>query len=433
MHRSARSPHTVHRCLSCRLPGTSVWIGLLILNLSGTSCTGRSAVLTGADRLIEEGWYEMTGLEPAPIGVVTNHTGRLQDGTHLVDALMEAGLPLAAIFSPEHGFEGSAPEGARIYSAGESYHGIPIHSLYGVSTRPGDEMLEGVSILLFDIQDVGARFYTYTSTMARTMEAAASRGLPYVVVDRPNPIGGVLVEGPLLEPELSSFVGLYPVPIRHGFTVGEYASYMVGEGFIPGGADLDLRVVEMKGWRRTMLYEESGVPWVAPSPNMVTPSTAVVYPGTCLIEGTNISEGRGTERPFELIGAPWADGARLSAYLDDLNLPGVRFYPTTFTPGRPGTSVEVKWDGQPCDGIRLEITDMHAFRAVVTGVAVVSAFRHLYPDEFAWRGAHFDRLAGVRWLREGIEAGLDPLELEGRWREATDQWRNRASSYWLYP
>lgn len=390
-------------------------------------------MLTGADRLIAEGWYETTGLDPAPIGIVTNHTGRLSDGTHLVDAMLEAGLPVAAIFSPEHGFEGAAPEGARIYSAGEDYHGVPIHSLYGASTRPSEEMLEGISVLLFDIQDVGARFYTYTSTMARTMEAAASRGLPYVVADRPNPIGGVSVEGPLLEPELSSFVGLFPVPIRHAFTVGEYASYMAGEGMIPGGEDLDLRVVEMEGWQRSMFYGDCGVPWINPSPNMATPATAVVYPGTCLIEGTNVSEGRGTEQPFELIGAPWSDGIRLSNYLNDLALPGVTFYPTTFTPGKPESSLEVKWKGQPCDGVRLEIKDVHSFRAVVAGVAVVSAFRHLYPDEFTWRRAHFDRLAGVGWLREGIEAGIEPLELEARWSEAAQSWRDRASSYWLYP
>ena len=346
-------------------------------------------------------------MEPAPAGIVTNHTGRLSDGTHLVDALLEAGLPVAAIFSPEHGFEGAAPEGARIYSAGETYNGVPIHSLYGATTSPTDEMLEGVSVLLFDIQDVGARFYTYTSTMARTMEAAAARGIPYVVVDRPNPIGGTAVDGPILAPDLASFVGLFPVPIRHGFTIGEYASYMVGEGFILGGEKLDLRIVGMDGWQRKMLYEESGVPWVAPSPNMVTRATAMVY--------------------------PWASSELIAGNLRQLNLPGVIFHPATFTPGKPGSSLEVKLKGQQCNGVRLEVTDTRSFRAVVTGVAVVSVFHNLYPDEFRWRAAHFDRLAGVRWLREGIEAGTGPLELEERWQEATIAWREKASSYWLYP
>jgi len=389
--------------------------------------------MTGADRLISEGWEAATGLQPLAVGVVTNHTGRLSDGTHLVDALLDHKVEVVAIFSPEHGFEGSAAEGARVYTAGESYRGVPIHSLYGVSTRPDDTMLTGVEVFLFDIQDVGARFYTFTSTMARTMEAAAAKGLPYVVLDRPNPIGGRIVEGPVLEAELSSFVGLYPVPIRHGFTVGEYAAWMRGEGHLPGGSDLDLRVVKMTGWERGMSFSETGAPWVQPSPNMATPVTALVYPGICFVEGTNLSEGRGTVQPFELVGAPWADRVEIAGWLDRLDLPGVRFHPITFTPGLPGTSVEVKWRGDVCQGVRIEITDAKAYRSVVTGLAVVSAFRRSHPDEFRWRGPHFDRLAGVRWLREGIEEGFDPRELEERWLPGMDTWRETAAGYLLYP
>ena len=403
----------------------------LLLSLSA-GCSGTRVVVTGADRLLSEGWEAATGLAPAPIGVVTNHTGRLADGTHLVDALLDADLPVVAIFSPEHGFEGSAPEGARVYSTGETYRGIPIFSLYGTTTRPLEEMLEGVSVLLFDIQDVGARFYTYTSTMARTMEAAAERGIPYVVLDRPNPIGGSAVEGPVLEPEYASFVGLFPVPVRHGLTVGEYARFIRGEGLFPGAERLDLRVVEMRGWRRSMYYEETGVPWIAPSPNMRTPATAVVYPGTCFIEGTNVSEGRGTGRPFELIGAPWANGEEIAAGLNALNLPGVRFEATTFTPGLPGSSVEVKWKGQRCSGVELVVTDRDDFEPVRTGLAVVAAFRRDNPGEFRWRAAHFDRLAGVGWLREGIEAGMDTDELARRWSEALVAWRARVAPYLIY-
>lgn len=405
----------------------------ILFLLLGPACSESPSVLTGADRLISGGWSETTGLEPLPIGIVTNHTGRLSDGTHLVDALLDKGIAVIAIFSPEHGFEGSAPEGARVYSAGESYRGIPIHSLYGVDTRPSDEMLEGVGVLLFDIQDVGARFYTYTSTMARTMEKAAAHNLPYVVLDRPNPIGGIAVEGPLLEPEHSSFVGLYPVPIRHGFTVGEYASYLAGEGFIPGGEGLDLHVVTMEGWRREMSYSDTGVPWIRPSPNMATPITAQVYPGLCLIEGTNVSEGRGTDRPFELIGAPWAEPEEVSASLAKLNLPGVKFHPALFTPGRPGSSLEVKWNGISCGGIRIEVTDPRSYRAVLTGMAVVRAFRHLYPEHFVWRAPHFDRLAGTVLVREGIEADHDPFQIAEQWKEPLRTWREGASSYWLYP
>lgn len=407
--------------------------GALLCILLCSACAGREVVVTGADRLIAEGWEVATGLEPMAVGVVTNHTGRLSDGTHLVDALLDSGVDVVAIFSPEHGFEGAAAEGARIYSAGETYRGVTIHSLYGTSTHPDEAMLQGVEVFLFDIQDVGARFYTYTSTMARTMEAAAVQGIPYVILDRPNPIGGRIIEGPVLEEEHTSFVGLYPVPIRHGFTVGEYALWMKGEGHIPGGEDLDLRVVEMAGWERGMWFPETSVPWIQPSPNMATPATARVYPGTCFIEGTNVSEGRGTEQPFELIGAPWADGVGIASWLSGLGLPGVRFHPATFTPGLPGTSLEVKWKGDACRGVRIEVTDPGAFRAVVTGVAVVSAFRRLHADEFRWRGPHFDRLAGVSWLREGIEEGEDPLRLEERWQAETTAWRENAARYWLYP
>lgn len=390
--------------------------------------------MTGADRLIAEGWEAATGLEPLAVGLVANQTSRLSDGTHLVDALLDSGVEVVALFGPEHGFEGMAAEGARVYSIGETYRGIPIHSLYGASTSPDESMLEGVEVFLFDIQDVGARFYTYPSTMALTMMGgAAVKGIPYVVLDRPNPIGGRIVEGPILQPEHASFIGLYPVPVRYGFTVGEYARWMCGEGHLPGGEDLDLRVVEMTGWERGMWFDETGVPWVQPSPNMVTTLTALVYPGTCFIEGTNVSEGRGTVQPFELIGAPWADRLEIAGWLNRLDLPGVRFHPITFTPGLPGTSVEVKWKGDICQGVKIEITDREAFRAVVSGVAVVSAFRRFHPDEFRWRGPHFDRLAGVSWLREGIEAGDDPRQLEERWQADLDTWRETAAGYWLYP
>ncbi len=406
---------------------------LALLPVLAAGCGDRGEVLTGADRLIALGWEEATGLGVVPIGLVTNHTGRLNDGRLTADALLEAGLPLVALFSPEHGFVGSAAEGARVYSSGERYRGVPIHSLYGESTRPDPATLEGVGVLLFDIQDVGARFYTYTSTMARTMEAAAERGIPYVVLDRPNPIGGFAVEGPVLEPDQTSFVGLFPVPVRHGFTVGEYARWIRDRHLLPGLERLDLRVVELQGWRRRMLFASTGLTWTPPSPNIRTPATALVYPGTCLVEGTNVSEGRGTEHPFEMIGAPWADGPALTDRLNGLALPGVRFEATAFVPGELGTAVEVKWKGELCRGVRLVVTDPAAFRPFLTGVAVVDAFRRLHPDRFIWRGAHFDRLAGVRWLREGIELGLSVFDMERRWQPSTDGWARQATLSRLYP
>lgn len=406
--------------------------GIQLLFLIGllSGCARPDGVVSGADRLIREGWERATGLAAVPVGVITNHTGRLSDGTPLVDALLAAGIPVAAIFTPEHGFTGEAAEGARVYSEGETYHGVPIHSLYGTDTRPTDAMMEGIGTLLFDIQDVGARFYTYTSTLARTMEAAAEHRMPYVVLDRPDPIGGVRVEGPILDPALASFVGLFEVPVRYGLTPGEYAGWMVGTGAVP---EVDLHVVAMEGWRRGMFYEETGLPWTAPSPNMPTPATAVVYPGTCLIEGTTVSEGRGTDHPFEWIGAPWADADRAALMLEALELPGVRFHPVVFTPGDTSTSVEVKWKGRECQGVRLEVFDREAFDPFLTGLTVVSVFHDGWPDDFDWRASHFDRLAGVSWLREGIEAGIPPRELAVRWQVETASWAERAVAYHLYP
>lgn len=389
--------------------------------------------MSGADRLAEAGWERTTGLPPHGVGVVTNHTGRLSDGTHLVDALLEEGVEVAAIFSPEHGFRGEAPEGARVYAEGERYREVPIHSLYGAELSPSDAMLEGIETLVFDIQDVGARFYTYTSTLTLTMEAAAARGIPYVILDRPDPIGGLKVEGPVLEEDLASFVGRHPIPVRYALTPAEYVRYLGGEGLLEGFERLDLRTIPLRGWQRHMHYPETGLPWVAPSPNMPTPATALVYPGTCLVEGTTLSEGRGTERPFELIGAPWADGDAVAEWLEGQQLPGVLFRPVSFTPGDPSSSVEVKWKGRACSGIELVVTDPDLFPSFLTGVAVVTAFRRLHPEDFYWRGAHFDRLAGVRWLREGIEAGREPRQLAARWEEETAAWAARSAGYRIYP
>ncbi|MFO7769390.1 MAG: DUF1343 domain-containing protein [bacterium] len=405
---------------------------LLLLTLLLSGC-GEAVVMTGADRLARVGWEGATGLPAEGVGVITNHTGRLSDGTHLVDALLDEGVGVAAVFSPEHGFTGDVPEGARVYAEGERYRGVPIHSLYGVGLSPTEEMLEGIRVLVYDIQDVGARFYTYTSTLTLTLETAAARGIPYVILDRPDPIGGLRVEGPVLEEGLASFVGRHPIPVRYALTPAEYVRYLGGEGLLEGFEALDLRIVPLQGWRRRMLYPETGVPWVPPSPNMPTPATALVYPGTCLVEGTTLSEGRGTERPFELIGAPWADGEAVAARLAGLGLPGVVFRPAAFTPGDPSSSVEVKWKGRVCSGVEVVVTDPDVFPSFLTGVAVVSAFRRLHPEDFYWREAHFDRLAGVRWLREGIEAGLEPRELAARWEEETAAWAARSEGYRIYP
>jgi uncharacterized protein YbbC (DUF1343 family) len=285
--------------------------------------------------------------------------------------------------------------------------GVPVHSLYGAtaaSLRPSPEALRGLDALVFDVQDVGARYYTYQATMLLCMEAAAAAGIGFVVLDRPNPIGGAAVEGPRLRPGFESFCGPHDLAVRHGLTVGELALLFRAER----GLDLDLEVVACEGWRRGVLFRETGLPWVIPSPNMPTPETALVYPGTCLLEGTNLSEGRGTTRPFEWLGAPWLDGARLADDLARERLPGVRFRPASFVP---------TWDkhaGARCHGVELFVTDPRAFRPFRTGLACVVHARRQDPSRFAWRREPyefvqdvpaFDLLCGSAREREAIEGG----------------------------
>ncbi|MCH7495160.1 MAG: DUF1343 domain-containing protein, partial [Candidatus Marinimicrobia bacterium] len=277
-----------------------------------------------------EAFESLTGRR---VGVITNHTGLTKDGRHIVDLLSEAeNVDLVAVFGPEHGVRGVEADGKIIDSRTDPVTGIPIYSLYGSSKRPTEEMIAQIDVLLFDMQDVGARFYSYINTMALAMEEAALNGRDFIVLDRPNPITGSKIEGPLLQPGFESFVGMYPIPIRHGMTVGELALLYKGEGWIEGADSLDLRVIKMEGWNRKLWFDQTDVPWVGPSPSMPALATATVYPGTCLVEGTNVSEGRGSATPFELIGAPWVDGTVLADRLNKLGLEGVVFEAVEFTP-----------------------------------------------------------------------------------------------------
>jgi uncharacterized protein YbbC (DUF1343 family) len=285
-------------------------------------------------------------------------------------------------------------------------------------------MLEGVDILVFDMQDVGARYYTYVSTMAYAMEAAGEHGVPFVVLDRPNPIRGDVVQGNVLDPEYSTFVGLYPVPMRHGMTVGELARMYVGEF----GIDVELHVVPMDGWRRDMTFSDTGLPWVAPSPNIPTLESALAYPGTCLFEGTPISVGRGTDRAFQWVGAPWLDGPALAASLNAYGLEGVRFEAATFTPANAGDG---KFDGQEIQGVRLvhQATNYDASKAAVA--MLVEAYA-MSGDNWVWREAHFDRLAGTDALRLGIEAGQGFAALTAAWDEQVREFERLRSPYLIY-
>lgn len=361
------------------------------------------------------------------VGLVTNPSAVTAELTPAADALLAAGCRLAALFGPEHGVRGDAPDGRPVGSGTDRHTGLPCHSLYGESRRPAPEMLRGLDALVVDIQDVGARFYTFESTLSLVMEACGDAGLPVIVLDRPNPIGGALVEGPLLEPQNASFVGLHPIPVRHGCTLGELAILFhrcFGVGEPP-------HVVRLEGWRRADGWP-AGRPWVAPSPNMPTTDTALVYPGLCLIEGTSLSEGRGTTRPFEVFGAPWLEAEGLAARLNALHLPGVRFRPQWFEPAAS------KHAGELCGGAQAHVTDAAAFRPVRTGVEVLAALQELSGDHFEWRQwsggvTSIDRLAGTAALRETVSAGRPLAPLLSEWDAQAAEFDARRRDLLLYP
>ncbi len=388
----------------------------------------------GLDRLVEERFRPLRGLRT---GLVCNPTAVDARLRHAADLLAGArGSRLACLFGPEHGVRGDAQYMAAVGAEVDRRTGLPVHSLYGStadSLAPSPEQLEGLDALVFDIQDVGARYYTYQATMMLCMEAAARAGLRFVVLDRPNPIGGDAVEGPRLRPGFESFCGLHDLAPRHGMTVGELARMFRAER---GLHELDLVVVECEGWTREAHQRDTRLPWVFPSPNMPTPETALVYPGMCLLEGTNLSEGRGTTRPFELFGAPWLDSDALVSRLAEERLPGVAFRPASFVPTFD------KHRGQRCHGAELFVTHRERFRPFLTGVACVGAARALDPERFRWRTEPyefvvdvpaFDLLCGSDRERKGIEAGLSARELAREWIPEEREFRRRRAPFLLYP
>jgi uncharacterized protein YbbC (DUF1343 family) len=372
-------------------------------------------VLPGLEVLARRRFAPLRGLR---VGLVCNPTAVDRRLRHAADVLSAApGVRLSALFGPEHGVRGDVQYMASVGDERDRVTGLPVHSLYGSSPeslRPGRSLLQGLDALVFDVQDVGARYYTYQATMMLCMEAAAEAGLRFVVLDRPNPIGGREVEGPALRPGFQSFCGMHDLAVRHGMTVGELAALFREER----GLDLDLEVVPCEGWRRRRGFAETGLPWVLPSPNMPTPEAALVYPGMCLLEGTNLSEGRGTTRPFHLFGAPWLDGGQLARDLGAERLPGVRFRAAGFTP---------TWDkhqGRLCHGVELHVHDPVAFRPFRTGLACVAVARAQDPDRFAWRTEPYEFVTGVPAF--DLLCGSDR---ERRAIEAGDGWRELARGF----
>jgi uncharacterized protein YbbC (DUF1343 family) len=383
------------------------------------------------------------------VGLITNPTGTDASLRSTIDLFRSnPAIDLVALYGPEHGVRGNAQAGEYVPFYYDEKFKLPVFSLYGQSFKPEPGMLKnideymrsfdtqqtgkvpeagmvkGIDVLVFDIQDVGARVYTYIATMANAMQAAAESGIDFIVLDRPAPINGTDMEGAILEyPELSSFIGLFPIPLRFGMTVGELAR-LFNDKFLARAAKLT--VIPMEGWTRTMWFDETGLPWVIPSPNMPTLDTAIVYPGLVALEGTNMSEGRGTTRPFELVGAPWIDGNELAAKLNALALPGVRFREAWFTPSFS------KFQGELCGGCQIHVTDRGAFRSVAAILHIIKTVREMYPDKFGFHAEYFDKVMGTASVRKALEAGTDVATILANIQPGLDAFASLRKAYLLY-
>jgi uncharacterized protein YbbC (DUF1343 family)/CubicO group peptidase (beta-lactamase class C family) len=379
--------------------------------------TRNSKVQTGVDVLEAERFAMLAGRR---LGLITNNSGCDAAGRRTIDLLYRAqGVKLKAIFSPEHGLLGKADE--RVSSTTDPETGLPVYSLYGETERPTDRMLEGLDTLVFDIQDVGVRFYTYITTLGYSMEAAARKGLAFYVLDRPNPISGIPVEGPMLDRDLLSFVAYFPLPVRHGMTVGELAQMFNDENHL----GVKLQVIKMKDWRRADWYDETGLPWINPSPNLRNMAEVTLYPGVCLVEGSNVSVGRGTDSPFEVLGAPWMDGKKLAEVLNARKIQGVRFLPVDFTPR------ESRFAGKVCRGIQINLLDREALDAPEMGVEIAAALYKLFPKDFQLDDTL--ALVGSRAVLDGIKRNQDPRRIAYLWeQDDLSGFRKTRAKYLLY-
>ena len=377
---------------------------------------GTPPVAAGIDVLQAEAFARLVGKR---VGLVTNHTGVARSGATTIDLLFKAaGVKLVALFSPEHGIRGTLD--VEVPAEKDEVTGLTIHSLYGRTVRPTDEMLQSIDTMVVDIQNIGARFYTYETTLSYVMEEAAKRKIAVVVLDRPNPINGFQIEGPTLDKDALSFVGSFPMPIRHGLTMGELARLFNAEKKI----GCDLTVVEMKGWRRDLWFDQTGLLWVNPSPNMRNQIQATLYPGIGAIEGTNISVGRGTDTPFEQVGAPWIDGIRLAAELNARAIAGVSFYPLSFTPSSS------KYKGERCQGIFIVVLDRAAVRPVRVGLEIAAAIYRLYPSQYKLDAAM--SLLGSRDVLARVRNGEDPARIAASWAADEARWRLLRAPHLLY-
>jgi uncharacterized protein YbbC (DUF1343 family) len=399
---------------------------IALLALLALTQTAAAQVRPGIEVFLANPPKEVVGKR---IGLITNHSGLDRQGQTLIDLLAaRQDMKLVALFSPEHGIRGTAE--TRVNSSTDEKTGLPIHSLYGETYKPTQAMLEGVDAIVYDIKDLGVRQYTYESTMALAMQAAAEKGIPIVVLDRPNPVTGAIMEGNILEAPFQTFVGIYPVLSRHGLTMGELARMYNAEQKI--GANLI--VVPIEGWKRDMWGDQAGIPWINPSPNIRRLEAAIHYPGTVFFEAINVSEGRGTNAPFEQIGAPWLNHTELVRVMNDMKLPGIRFEPITLQVAEGAR----KFAGQQINGVRFEITDRNTYRPLATSLLMIEQIRKMHPNEFEWRGANqrdnmstIERHGGTRELRAAIENGT-VKDLLKKWEQDQAKFAALREKYLLY-
>lgn len=393
----------------------------LVLSCSLTaSASAASLTLTGLDVLERDGFKQLAGKK---VGLITNQTSVDQKGVNAVDVFSKAGnFTLAAIFSPEHGFRGTEEGGAYIENSSDPVTGVPVYSLYGRNKqRPTPEMMRGLDVIVFDIQDIGARFYTYLTTMGYAMEEAANAGIPFMVLDRPNPIGG-LVEGPVLEKGVSAFTAYFPVPTRHGFTAGEMALFHKADRNLK----MDLTVVKMEGWTREMFFDQTGVVWINPSPNIRNVDAEVLYPGLGCFEAANVSVGRGTDRPFLWFGAPWMKADKIAKKMNAAGLKGVKITVQKLTPAKD------IYEGKVCEGIRLDVTDKAAVRALDVFAEAAYWLRKYNKKDFELKPEEIRKMTGSSEFYKLLEAGKKPREIIAAFQKSSAAFRDGAAKFRLY-
>ncbi len=402
----------------------------LVVAAFAFTASAQERVKTGDEVFVEK---YLSLIKGKTIGIITNHSGEMQDGRHIADVLSKiSDVKLVALFGPEHGIRGNAPDGKTIANSVDEKTGVQVYSLYGKTKKPTTEMLKGIDVLIYDIQDVGARFYTFISTLDLSLEAAAENHVKFIVLDKPDMLRADLVDGPVLVDSLRSFVGIQPIASVYGMTPGEFATMINDAYMLKDGVKADLTVIKMENYRRSMWYDQTGLKWVIPSPNLPDMNSVEVYPGNVLIEATNVSEGRGTEHPFENIGAPFIDSKKLVSLLDKQHIAGVKFEPIEFTPHPFPWASEPKYNGEVCHGVKITVANRNIFRPVEMGVTLVWAIHKLYPGKFEFRNVAFDMRAGTSQIRLMLEEGKTPQQIISAWQIGLKKFEGLRKRFLLY-